>query len=161
MPKILDADRTFRLPPKATADQVIALAADILAGRHTAGVMLDRPATGCRLLQMRIADRPREVFHVLFLNTRHRLIREESLFLGTINFAHIEPREIVRAALLCNAAAVICGHNHPSGDATPSSADVAITRRIKDALDLVNVRLLDHIVVTRTETVSMAERGLL
>ena len=89
----------------------------------------------------------REVFAVLFLDSQHRLIRYQELFLGTIDAAAVYPREVVKAALQYNAAAVIIAHNHPSGVAEPSQADISITARIKSALDLIDVRLLDHFVV--------------
>jgi DNA repair protein RadC len=97
---------------------------------------------------------------VLVLDTQHRLIRYEELFMGTIDAAAVYPREVVKAALHYNAAAVILAHNHPSGVAEPSQADISITDKIKRALDLVDVRLLDHFVVGDGSPVSLAERGL-
>ena len=102
----------------------------------------------------------REVFAAVFLDTRHRLIEYSELFQGTIDGAEVHPREVVRQALRCNAAAVIVAHNHPSGTVEPSAADRAVTTRLKQALALVDVRLLDHIVVGGTEAASMAARGL-
>jgi DNA repair protein RadC len=104
---------------------------------------------------------PHEVFSCLFLDTRHRLIRYEEMFRGTIDGAAVYPREIVKQALSFNAAAVILSHNHPSGDAEPSEADRSITIRVSKALSLVDVRLLDHLVVGADEVVSLAERGWL
>ena len=101
----------------------------------------------------------REVFAVLFLDSQHRLIQYKELFYGTIDAAAIYPREIVKAALKVNAAACILAHNHPSGVTEPSQADILITSRIKKALDLVDVRLLDHFVVGDGSPVSLAERG--
>ena len=112
-------------------------------------------------LQARLAPHGRELFACIFLDTRHYIIHFEILFLGTIDSATIHPREVVKTALRHNASAVILAHNHPSGNAEPSSADQAITRRIVDALALVDVRVLDHVVVGATETVSLAERGLM
>ncbi|BFM50599.1 DNA repair protein RadC [Marinomonas sp. THO17] len=103
----------------------------------------------------------REVFAVLFLDSQHRLIRYQELFLGTIDAAAVYPREVVKAALQFNAAAIIVAHNHPSGVAEPSQADIFITSRIKSALDLIDVRLLDHFVVGDGIPVSLAERGLI
>ncbi|MFZ2207243.1 MAG: DNA repair protein RadC, partial [Porticoccaceae bacterium] len=103
----------------------------------------------------------REIFVVLFLDTRHRLIATEDLFQGTIDGASVHPREVVRRALFHNAAAVIVGHNHPSGVAEPSADDRRITARLREALALVDVRLLDHFVVGAGQVVSLAERGLL
>jgi DNA repair protein RadC len=96
----------------------------------------------------------------MFLDNQHHLISFEELFFGTIDSASVYPREVVKAALKTNAAAVIFAHNHPSGDATPSQADKRITQRLKDALALVDIRVLDHIVIGDS-AVSFAERGLL
>ena len=101
------------------------------------------------------------MFACLFLDNRHRLIRFEELFRGTIDGASVHPREVVRQALAHNAAALILAHNHPSGVAEPSGADRQITRRLVDALALVDVRVLDHLVVGRGEAFSFAEQGLL
>ena len=103
----------------------------------------------------------REVFLALFLDTRHRLIAAEELFLGTLGEAVVHPREVVRRAMHHNASALIVAHNHPSGVAEPSRADEVVTLRLKEALGMVDVRLLDHFVVGDGETVSLAERGLL
>lgn len=113
-----------------------------------------------RYVQHKLRDYPYEVFACLFLDTRHRLISYDELFRGTIDGASVHPREVVRKSLEYNAAAVILAHNHPSGVAEPSDADQRITLRLKEALELVDVRVLDHIVVG-DETVSMAERGLI
>jgi DNA repair protein RadC len=121
---------------------------------------LTGPEDTRRLLALQLRDRPYEVFACLFLDTRHRVIAFEELFRGTIDGASVHPRELVRRALEHNAAAVILAHNHPSGVAEPSAADRQITMRLKDALALVDVRVLDHCVVG-DEVVSFAERGLL
>ncbi|MCW9024071.1 MAG: DNA repair protein RadC [Gammaproteobacteria bacterium] len=102
-----------------------------------------------------------EVFGILFLSNRHQLIKFSELSRGTINGASVHPREVVKETLACNAAAVIFSHNHPSGVCEPSEADRALTRRLVDALALVEVRVLDHIVCSSSEAVSFAERGLL
>jgi DNA repair protein RadC len=114
-----------------------------------------------RYLRLRLGGRPREVFAALFLDAQHRLIAFRELFLGTIDSASVHPREVLRETLSLNAAAVIFAHNHPSGVAEPSSSDVRITERLSNALQLIDVRVLDHIVVSVDATVSMAERGLL
>ncbi|CAM3817311.1 hypothetical protein VA7868_02603 [Vibrio aerogenes CECT 7868] len=106
-----------------------------------------------------LRDRSREGFYVLFLDNQHRVINEALLFEGTINTASVYPREIVSRALQHNAAALILAHNHPSGVAEPSQSDRHITRRIIDALNLVDIRVLDHFVVGDGEVVSFAERG--
>jgi len=102
-----------------------------------------------------------EVFSVLHLNSQHYLIRYETLFKGTINSANVHPREVVKSILKYNSAAVILAHNHPSGHAEPSKADKMITRRLVQALDLIDVKILDHIVIGEGQEVSFAERGLL
>ncbi|MCW8346282.1 DNA repair protein RadC [Vibrio sp. ZSDZ65] len=106
-----------------------------------------------------LRDRQREAFYVLFLDNQHRVIADEVMFEGTINAASVYPREVVKRALAHNAAAVILAHNHPSGIAEPSQADRRITRRLSDALGLVDIRVLDHFVVGEGEVVSFAERG--
>ena len=112
-------------------------------------------------LRARLRGYPHEVFACMFLDNRHRVIEVEELFRGTIDGASVHPREVVRRALAHNAAAVIFAHNHPSGVAEPSAADERITQRLKGALALVDVRVLDHLVVGDGPIVSLAERGLL
>lgn len=112
-------------------------------------------------LQAQLRDRKNEVFCVLFLDNRHRVLVFEELFQGTLNGTAVYPREIVKRALKHNAAAVILAHNHPSGVAEPSRADELLTNRLKEALTLVDIRLLDHLVVGDGETVSFSERGLI
>ncbi len=106
-----------------------------------------------------LRDRQREAFYILFLDNQHRVIRDEILFEGTIDAASVYPREVVKRALHHNAAAVILAHNHPAGVAEPSQADRRITDRLRDALGLVEIRVLDHFVVGDGEVVSFAERG--
>lgn len=117
------------------------------------------PADAARCFRARLGNLGHEVFSCLYLDARHRLICYEALFRGTIDGAAVYPREIVKQALARNAAAVILGHNHPSGDCEPSEADRSITVRVAKALTLVDIRLLDHIVVSRQGHVSLAERG--
>ncbi|MGS2722884.1 RadC family protein [Porticoccus sp. GXU_MW_L64] len=112
-------------------------------------------------LRLRLQGCRQEIFAGLFLDSQHRLIAFEELFTGTIDSAAVYPREVVQRALVHNAAAIILAHNHPSGVAEPSEADVRITQRLKSALDLVDVRLLDHVVVGFGEAVSLADRGRL
>ncbi|MES9827227.1 MAG: DNA repair protein RadC [Candidatus Thiodiazotropha sp.] len=112
-------------------------------------------------LRARLRHYAYEVFSCLFLDNRHRVIRYEELFRGTIDGANVHPREVVRRALELNAAALIFAHNHPSGVAEPSRADRQITQRLKDALALVDIRVLDHIVIGEGEAVSLAERGMI
>jgi DNA repair protein RadC len=123
--------------------------------------VLTSPDATCQYLASRLRGRQQEVFAAMFLDNRHRVIAFEELFFGTIDGASVHPREVVRRALSHNAAAVIFAHNHPSGVAEPSRADEQITRRLKEGLTLIDVRVLDHIIVGDGEMVSMAERGLL
>lgn len=125
------------------------------------GDVLESPNHTKQFLQSKLRDYPHEVFACLFLDNRHRVIQFEELFRGTINAASVHPREVVKKALDHNAAAVILTHNHPSGIAEPSDADRHITRQLVRALELVDIRVLDHLVVGDGETVSFAERGLI
>ena len=112
-------------------------------------------------LRLHLAPLEREVLSVLWLDNQHRLIAHDMLFLGTINTITVHPREVVKAGLKHNAAAAVLAHNHPSGEAEPSNADQRITERLKQALELVDIRLLDHLVVGGMEIISFSERGWL
>ncbi|HIE5389015.1 TPA: RadC family protein [Enterobacter cancerogenus] len=112
-------------------------------------------------LRLQLATLDREAFTVLWLDNQHRLIAHDTLFLGTINSITVHPREVVKSGLKNNAAAAVLAHNHPSGEAEPSQADRLITERLKQSLDLVDIRLLDHLVVGGMDIVSFAERGWL
>jgi len=125
------------------------------------GISLTSPAMTMEYLQTVLRDRKREIFTCLFLDTRHRVIATENLFQGSIDGACVYPRVVAERALRLSAAAVIVAHNHPSGVSEPSLADQAITRRLKDALLLLEIRLLDHFVVGDGPPVSMASRGML
>ena len=125
------------------------------------GVTIGSPADSRQFLLATLRDRPHEVFCCLFLDNRHRVLAFDELFRGTIDAAAVYPREIVKQALARNAAAVILAHNHPSGVAEPSQSDQLITRRIRDALELVDIRLLDHFVIGDHQCVSLASRGML
>jgi DNA repair protein RadC len=143
------------------------LAAAMELGRRSIEGPLDRrrafsnPADAACCFRARLANLGHEVFSCLYLDTRHRMISYEALFRGTIDGAAVYPREIVKQALRLNAAAVILGHNHPSGDLEPSEADRNITIRVAKALALVDIRLLDHLIVGRAGHVSLAERGVI
>jgi DNA repair protein RadC len=112
-------------------------------------------------LTLSLALEEREHFHVLFLNNQHKLLLDDRLFSGTIDGASVYPREVVKRALQCNAAAVIIAHNHPSGICVPSEADKSITGKLKQALSTIDIRILDHIIVGHMETYSFAEHGAL
>lgn len=125
------------------------------------GDAMERPEQVKNYLVSQLRHYQREVFACLFLDNKHRVLKYEPLFFGTINAAAVYPREVVAKALEYNAAAVILAHNHPSGVAEPSMADQHITERLKNALEMIEVRVLDHMIVGDLETVSFAERGLL
>lgn len=127
----------------------------------TPGRMLSNPSDARTWVVLELATEPYEIFGVLWLDNRHRVIRFDRLFRGTIDGASVFPREVVRAAIGVNAAAAIFVHNHPSGLPEPSRADELLTRKLKDALALIDVRVLDHLIVGGTDTTSFAERGLI
>ena len=121
---------------------------------------LTSPKQAAEFLMHQLRDRPREVFAIVYLDNRHHVLRYKELFHGTLNGATVHPREVVKSALKHNAAAVIVAHNHPSGVAEPSQADTTLTVKLKEALNLVEVRLLDHLIIGDGEFVSMSDRGL-
>jgi DNA repair protein RadC len=123
--------------------------------------VLTSPEATRDYLKLRLYGIHYEVFACLYLDNRHRVIRYEELFRGTVDGATVHPREVVRKVVETGAAAVIFAHNHPSGVAEPSQADLRITQRLKDALALVDVRVLDHVIVGDGQGTSLAERGLL
>lgn len=143
------------------------LQAVLEVGRRCLGQELRRhetlrtPMDSAAFLRARMSDYPYEVFAVVFLDNRHRVIAFEEMFRGTIDGASVHPREVVRACLRHNAAAVIFAHNHPSGVAEPSESDRAITTELRQALSLVGVRVLDHFVIGADAPVSLAQRGWL
>jgi DNA repair protein RadC len=140
---------------------VINLAFDVLKARHKPGEPLTCPQQTRNFLRLLLADRKVEIFGCLFLDNRHRIIDTVELFQGTIDGASVYPRVVVQQALVANAAAILFFHNHPSGVAEPSQADERITQRLKKALELIDIRVLDHLVVSAGDSVSFAERGLL
>lgn len=127
----------------------------------TRGDAITDPGQTRKYLKSKLKNYEREVFACLFLDNQHRLISYEELFFGTIDGASVHPREVVKRCLAQNAAAVIFAHNHPSGLAEPSQADRRITDRLKSALLLVDIRVLDHMIVGDAEVISFAERGLI
>ncbi len=144
-----------------TEDEVIAMSFEILEARVQRGESFKSSETSKNYFIARLAELEQEVFACIFLDNRHRKIAYEELFFGTIDSCSVHPRGIVRRVLLRNAAAVILGHNHPSGVPEPSRADEKITTEVKSALALIDVRVLDHIVVGAGSAVSLNERGLL
>jgi DNA repair protein RadC len=148
---------TFR---DATRDEVMDAAAQYLLP-EARGRMLATPSDSIDFFRALCAGRQHETFAIAFLDTRHRVITVEALFKGTIDGATVYPREVVRRALEVGASAVILAHNHPSGIAEPSEADRSITLKLAKALSLVEIRMLDHVIVTNASHVSMGERGLI
>ncbi|MDQ2778492.1 MAG: DNA repair protein RadC [Pseudomonadota bacterium] len=140
---------------------VAEMARRALAQQMQATPVFETPGAVKDYLALQLAGRAQEVFAVLFLDAQHRLLKLEELFYGTLAQTSVYPREVVRRAIALNAAAVVLAHNHPSGVAEPSRADEYLTQTLKAALQLVDVRVLDHIVVGHGQVVSMAERGLL
>lgn len=148
---------------EAAQDEVIAHAIKILESRmQQVGACLSCSADTRTYLRLLIGGLPHEVFGCVFVDNRHRVIETQELFRGTLNGTAVYPREVVKAAIQCNAAAVVFFHNHPSGVADPSRADEVLTGRLKEALALIDVGVLDHIIVTAEGSyTSFAERGLL
>ncbi|MFP4683975.1 MAG: RadC family protein [Ectothiorhodospira sp.] len=150
-------------------DQVVEYATRILESRlkdrvcEEASEPFSSPALVRQFLHLKLGGLEHEMFAVLFLDNRHRLIRYQELFRGTVDGTSVHPREVVKEALRHNAAAVILAHNHPSGVTEPSRADETITRRLEEALSLVDVRVLDHLVIGHeaVAATSFAERGLI
>jgi DNA repair protein RadC len=140
---------------------VLELARRALSEQLREKPLFDTPQAVRDYLQLQLGSRPHEIFAVLFLDSQHRLIALEELFRGTLTQTSVYPREVVVRALALHAGSVVLAHNHPSGEARPSRADEALTQTLKAALALVDVRVLDHFVVTSTQAVSMAELGLL
>jgi DNA repair protein RadC len=158
-----DLKRVKGLGPAKRAEMSAVLE---LARRSLAQELMQRPLFDSttrvkEYLRLQIGSRDHEVFVVLFLDAQNRLIRLEELFRGTLTQTSVYPREVLKRALELSAAAVVLAHNHPSGAAEPSRADEFLTQTLKSALGLIDVRVLDHLVVTRSEAVSFAERGLL
>lgn len=158
-----DLKRIKGLGPAKRAElaAVMELARRTLAQQLETAPLFDSPATVKDYVRMQLGELPHEVFAVLFLDAQHRLIALEEMFRGTLAQTSVYPREVVRRALERHAAAVVLAHNHPSGLAEPSRADEMLTQALKSALQLVDVRVLDHLVVARSGVVSFAERGLL
>lgn len=155
-----DTQATYALTTDHEAD-ILAQAEHILRKRLERQGEIANPRDAGDFLRMRIGHLPHEEFHILLLDNRHRIIDVVRLFRGTVDGASVHPREVVKEALNANACAVVLAHNHPSGVAEPSRADRQITSELRDALALVGVRVLDHLVIAAGEVTSMASRGLM
>lgn len=145
----------------AELQAVMAICRRVLDHQVRHGDAMTSPDATRRYLQLHFKGQQSEQFACLFLDTRHRVLALETLFYGTLDSAAVYPREILKRALALNAAAVILSHNHPSGDPEPSRADIRITQAIRQALDLIDINVLDHMIIGQGQTVSLAERGLL
>ena len=161
IPAFRENSGTYIALRELTSVDIIGMAKNLLAEQFQRDTEISSPSDSRDYLISQLADLEHEVFAVLFLDNRHRVISFDHLFNGTIDGASVHPREVVKRALKHNAAAVILTHNHPSGIPEPSQADQFLTRRLKEALALIDVRVLDHIVVGGVETVSFAESGLI
>lgn len=156
------ADTEFKPKPKKISDmQVLQWAKSILEAKFKRSNYLSSPCLTKDFLRMAYANETREIFSVIFLDNQHGVLAHQNLFQGTIDGAVIYPREVVKASLNYNAAAVILAHNHPSGIAEPSRADKNITEKIVKALDVVDIRVLDHLIVGGSRVMSFAEDGLI
>jgi DNA repair protein RadC len=145
----------------ATASELIAAALRVMSRRVRRGTLLDSPRAVREFLALKLGALEHETFAVILLDVRHRLIDYVELFRGTIDAASVHPREVVKLALARNAAAVVLAHPHPSGVLEPSQADELITRRLRDALALVDIRVLDHVIIAGGDAYSLAECGRL
>lgn len=153
---VRDTGKRYR---PAEEREVLELAANILAPR-VIGQVLGSPRDTTEFLRAKLARLEYEIFGCLFLDNRHRVLAFEELFRGTINGTAVYPREVAKRVLAHNCAAVIFVHNHPSGDPEPSRADELLTQRLNQALELLDVRVLDHLIIGSEGSVSLAERGL-
>ena len=160
-PDVLRSIKGLGPAKRAVLLAVMEMARRALAQPLAAAPVFDSPGCVKDYLGLQLGNRPQEVFAVLFLDGQHRLLQLEEMFHGTLTQTSVYPREVVRRALALNAGAVVLAHNHPSGLAEPSRADEYLTQTLKAALQLVDVRVLDHIIVGQGQVVSMAERGLL
>ena len=158
--KIDETNGTYMVASPVTEKDILIMARRLAKNRLAKGCSIERPSSAFIYLQALMGSYENEVFGSLFLDNQHRIICFEELFRGTLNVTNIHPREVVKRALAVNAAAVIFVHNHPSGEPEPSEADKKITVQLRETLNLIDVRVLDHIVVGAKACISMAERGL-
>ena len=159
--KAADKKGLYQTRPTVSAEEILAMAHKLVNRRFAKGRAITSPDAFRDYLQLKLAEREYELFCCLYLDNRHRILAFEPLFRGTIDGASVYPREVVKQALILNACAVILAHNHPSGESEPSQADRDMTRRLQQALTLVDVRVLDHFIIGKGRAYSFAERGLL
>lgn len=157
-------DRFSAMEPRDLVDTekeaVVRLALAVLDEKLSYGELFTDGGVAKNYFRLKLVDRKAEVFAAAFLTTRHALIEYEELFFGSIDGASVHPRVVAQRALELNASAVIVAHNHPSGDPGPSRSDESLTRRLKESLSLLEVRVLDHIIVGKGDPVSLAEEGM-
>jgi DNA repair protein RadC len=160
---ILSEDENiYNIKKNITKSELISLATHLVGTLFAQGELITSPTDTIQFLTLKLAPLEREVFAVIFLDNRHRIIMYEEMFQGTISSANVFPREIIKRALELNSSALIISHNHPSGVSSPSESDKLITTHIKQSCDLLQIRLLDHILIgSSTDTFSFAEHGIL
>lgn len=157
-----EAPQYITIPDVESEDEIIREALEILRVRmNKPAVFITSPDDIKRYLKLKLMALEHEVFAVIFLDNRHGVIEYEEMFRGTIDGASVYPREVVKRALYHNAASVIFSHNHPSGNPEESVADLTITNRLKSAMEIVDIKVLDHIIIGNSETTSFAEKGIL
>ena len=153
---------TVKSDERKEEDKIIKTAMKILEGRmQKKGEYINSPDSVKNFMVLKMSELEHEVFSCLWLDIQNRVIEYQEMFTGTINTTSVYPREVIKAALKLNASAVVFCHNHPSGACVDSGADLSLTRELNAALEMVDVRLLDHIIVGGTDTMSFAERGLI
>lgn len=161
-PKLVETDGDkYLLSEPVTTKQMYQLMLEMLEQEYFRTDQLTSPQKTIQYLQVKLAKYEHEVFCCIYLDNQHNVIGFEELFRGTINAASVYPREVVKSCLQHNAAAVLLLHNHPSGDPAPSTADEMLTKRLTEALALVDIRVLDHILIAASSSISFAERGLI
>ncbi len=151
----------FVVEGDVSAHEIISFARELIAKKFCRGTALTSSDCTKDYLRLKLAEFEHEVFCVVYLDNQHQVVSIEEAFRGTIDGCAVYPREVVKRSIFHNAAAVIFAHNHPSGVAEPSGADINITQRLKTALSVIDIRVLDHLVVGGDDVVSFAERGLL
>ena len=161
MPAVLMVKQASGRYARATDRDVLLRSAEIMGARLPKSVDAENPEAMKKYFMGRLRPYEHEIFCVLFLDQKHHTIKCVDMFRGTIDGASVHLREVVKAALLCNAAAVVFAHNHPSGNSEPSTADIRITERLNQALKLVDIRVLDHIIVGASDCVALSDRNLL
>lgn len=162
MSSVKSEDRAlYAVDGREAEDELILQAIEIIQSRLQRGETLEKPADSINYVKVLLGEYEHEVFSMITLDNRNRVIAWHEMFRGTIDGASVYPREVLKQALADNAAAVIFAHNHPSGVAEPSQADIRITERLRSALQLVDIRTLDHIIVGGADHTSLANRGLI